>query len=363
MQPEFYQHLEQALSEGPVAIATVIHISGSVPREVGAKMLIWPDGQIEGTIGGGAGEAKVIREAVAILRDGGQSQVTIDLSGAVQRSTEGVCGGLMQVWIQCWSGTQALAIAHHLHQCLRRGKSVTLVTPLSDTAHPYLVEPDTSVDAELPGTSHVRAPEPENSSAENSLKPDPSNPVHSNAVETGIYSFGGSASFVERLTPPPTLLIIGAGHVGVALATAAQFSGFQVVVQDDRPEFLQPNRFPAEARVLKGAIAPALKAFQWPDELYIALVTRGVTTDLEALSTLFQHQHQLEHSLRYVGLIGSLKRIRHVFTQLRQIGVAEHLLQTIHAPIGLDIGALTPEEIAISICAELIQVRRTDESS
>ena len=346
MELTFYQRLEDWLINEDVAIATVIHVKGSVPREAGAKMIIKANGQIFGTIGGGAGEAKVIVRAQQFLtqRDkhqayedgdrpslGSQSSeddpskhlqssakgwLDIDLTGASHRDTQGVCGGVMRVWVECWTNDWGGAIAHHIAQTLKKGASITLITPFAAHAVPYLVE--------------ANSPE----------------------IDVDI----SSNQFTEHIVPPPTLLIIGAGHVGVALVNAAQFAGFQVIVQDDRSDFTHPDRFPAQTQLLHGATVSALNSLSWPENLYIALVTRGVAFDLEALKLILNQI--MKQPPRYIGMIGSLKRIRHVFQELEHQGMPHDLLKTIHAPIGLEIGALTPEEIAISICAELIQIRR-----
>lgn len=323
----FYQQLERWLHEGDVAIATVMQVSGSVPREVGAKMLVNPHGNMLGTVGGGAGEAKVLQYAQMILLDDGVGRVgdwkgwvTVDLTGG-KRDTQGVCGGTMHVWVERWSNPWGGAIARHIVNSLQAKRAATLVTPCDSALHP---------------DSHPY------------LAPEPMKPIGLNAT---------AGYFVECIEPPPTLLIIGAGHVGVALAQIAQFAGFQVVVQDDRPEYLMADRFPPPIELLPGAIAPGWNRVEWPQNLYIALVTRGVATDLDALTVILK-QHP-DQTPRYLGMIGSRKRIHYVFRELQQQGIAGDRLAMIRAPIGLEIGALTPEEIAISICAELIQVRRT----
>jgi xanthine dehydrogenase accessory factor len=159
-------------------------------------------------------------------------------------------------------------------------------------------------------------------------------------------------ALVEPLLPLPTLLIIGAGHIAVPLAKIAKQAGFRVVVQDDRPELATKERFPEASLLLALPIASALDTLPQAHQLYIALVTRGIQHDLEALRILLQQLTQ------YIGMIGSEKRVRTVYQKLEQEGVLPNILKSIYAPIGLDIGALTPEEIAISICAELIKVRR-----
>ncbi|WP_286132540.1 XdhC family protein [Leptolyngbya sp. O-77] len=302
----------------PVVLATVIQVRGSVPREVGARMLVWNDGQIWGTIGGGAGEAKVIRAAQAVLASGEKQQVQIDLSGAPNREIQGVCGGWMQVWVERWQGEGAIALARSICDRLQSGQPATLVTPLA-------------ID----------------------LAPDQS-PYLADELGNGRAIALSESAFVETLQPPPALLIVGAGHVGEQLAKVAALIGFQVMVQDDRPEWANADRYPQATRIFAEPIASALRQLAPHPQLYVALVTRGYQYDLEALDCL------LSRNLPccYLGMIGSEKRVRQVYQAIAQRGIDPSRLQTLYAPIGLDIGALTPEEIAVSIAAELILVRR-----
>lgn len=316
MTVEFYRQLTAALQIEAVVVATVIRVRGSVPREVGAKMGIAASGLIVGTIGGGAGEATVIKRAMEVLTTGISQSVSIDLTGAPGRHTQGICGGSMQVWLQRWAGEGAIALTETLLHQLQVGKPVQLVTVLAANHDPYL-KPECFNDFEHPLLHGDR--------------------------------------FIEPIRPAPTLLIVGAGHVGVALARVAQTIGFQVAVQDDRSDYACVTRFPSGCRVFDSAIAITLQKLHYPIDLYVAMVTRSYVCDLNVL-----HQLLTLKSIapRYIGMIGSQKRVATVFQSLQQQGIASDRLQTIYAPIGLKIGALTPEEIAISICAELIQVRR-----
>jgi len=310
----FYQQLNSLLEQDGVVLATIVNVVGSAPRELGAKMAVSRDGTILGTIGGGAGEAKVIRQAQIVWETNEKQRVDIDLSGATHRESQGICGGIVQVWLERWAGEAAIALVAQILETLTAGNSVTLVTPMTADQYPYLE------------ASHLN----------NSLPF-----THS---EMGFW---------EVLHPPPLLLIVGAGHVAVPLALMANQIEFQVVVQDDRTEFANPYRFP-QATVLATSIEKALASLPSNPQLYIALVTRGYQYDLVAMQLLLQSSRPYE----YLGLIGSKKRINKVQHALNLEAVSPEKLCRIYAPIGLDIGALTPEEIAISICAELIKVRR-----
>ena len=169
---------------------------------------------------------------------------------------------------------------------------------------------------------------------------------------------GGSARVsVELLRAAPSLIILGGGHVGLALARLALPLGYQVTVADDREEYSRPERFPAEAEVVRTGrdyVLPERAARPGRDR-YVAVVSRCWESDLAALRPWLA---DAAPSARYVGLIGSARKVRGVFAKLSEEGISEERLSGIHAPIGLSIGAVTPEEIAVAILAEMIAVRR-----
>lgn len=294
----------QLLEKMPAVLATVMQVKGSVPREVGAKMII-TETEIFGTIGGGAGEAKVIDQARKVLQTGEKQWVEIDLTGAPQRDTQGICGGIMRVWLEHWQGDRYLALTQQILTQLESGQAVSIATPFAPNQFPYL----------------------------SGVCPD--------------------EAFINTIEPFPTLLIVGAGHCGIQLAKIADLIGFQVIVQDDRSEWANVDRYP-NAKIFNCSIQDSVAQLATHTQLYAALVTRGYQYDLAALQAL------LDRALpcRYLGMIGSEKRVRQVFQAIEQTGISSEKLRSIYAPIGLDIGALTPEEIAVSISAELILVRR-----
>jgi xanthine dehydrogenase accessory factor len=313
----FFRQLATALTEGPVVVATVIQTTGSVPREVGARLLVSSGLDAWGTIGGGAGEAKVLDQAKTVLATGENQQVNIDLTGAPQRNIQGICGGQMQVWLERWQGKEPLTLARQIQATLASGQGVTLVTPLTQDQGSF-------VDQNPPDLS----------------------PTLGFAAEVPIFRM--------VLQPPPTLLIVGAGHCGIQLATVAHRVGFQIMVQDDRPAWANAENFPQAQRILTQPIAAVVDDLAQYDYLYAALVTRGFDYDLPALKALLNRQPPC----RYIGMIGSQKRVRKALSAIQAESVSQEALKSLYAPIGLDIGALSPEEIAVSIVAELIMVRR-----
>ena len=157
---------------------------------------------------------------------------------------------------------------------------------------------------------------------------------------------------IEVTERPATLLIVGGGHVGQSLATVAAHTGFTVVVIDDREAFANAERFPMADTVICGDFVEELRRFPIDQTTYIVLVSRGHKQDETSLKEV------VVSDAVYVGMIGSRRRVGTVLTHLAREGIAHEILERVHTPIGLDIGAETPEEIAVSILAEIIAVRR-----
>jgi xanthine dehydrogenase accessory factor len=171
------------------------------------------------------------------------------------------------------------------------------------------------------------------------------------AQETGLICGGQMDVYIEPVEPTPELVIVGAGHVGFHLAQLAHHVGFRVTVVDDREKFANRERFPDAAEIVAEDIPAWLDRSQLPTHAYVVIVTRGHTNDLEAVRRL------APRDLRYLGLIGSRAKVARIFEALGADQIPREALQRVHAPIGLDIGAVTPQEIAVSILAELIAVK------
>lgn len=172
------------------------------------------------------------------------------------------------------------------------------------------------------------------------------------AQENGLICGGQMDVHVDPLEPTPHLYVIGAGHVGWHLGRAAADAGFRVHVVDDREKFANAERFPQADEILVEPIADWLHRAEIPPHAYVVIVTRGHQSDLDAMRAL------AARDLRYLGLIGSRAKVTRIAHALLAEGMPEECLRRVHAPIGLAIGAVTPAEIAISIMAELIAVRR-----
>ena len=158
--------------------------------------------------------------------------------------------------------------------------------------------------------------------------------------------------FIEPIAPPPDVYVVGAGHVGYHVARLATLVGFRVHVLDDRETFANRERFPSATEITVDGIAGFLAGADLPSTSYVVVVTRGHTHDLSAMRAL------AGRPFRYVGMIGSRAKVARIFDALAGEGAPAEWLAQVRAPVGLQIGAITPEEIAVSIVAELIAVRR-----
>jgi xanthine dehydrogenase accessory factor len=170
--------------------------------------------------------------------------------------------------------------------------------------------------------------------------------------DTGLVCGGTLEIFVEPILPPADLFIFGAGHVAASLYQVARISGFDVTIIDDRETYANREHFPDAHQVIADDFEKAAAQLTPSESSYIVIVTRGHHDDMRMLRWAVQTR------ARYVGMIGSKRKTITIFKELQNEGLAAHLFDRVHAPVGLDIGAITPEEIAVSITAELIAARR-----
>jgi xanthine dehydrogenase accessory factor len=179
---------------------------------------------------------------------------------------------------------------------------------------------------------------------------------HDPKLDTGLVCGGTLEVFVEPILPLALLYLFGAGHVAGNIYKIAQIAGFSTVVIDDRISYANHERFPDAHEIMAEDFSTAMGRITPTSSSYIVIVTRGHKDDMRMLRWAVQTQ------ARYVGMIGSRRKVISIHRELREEGLAEHLFERVYAPIGLDIGALTPEEIGVAVCAEMIAVRRNSES-
>lgn len=246
------QALERRGESG--ALCTVVRTRGAVPRRPGAKMLVYPDGRIIGTVGGGQMESLVVESALDVLRSGESQLVHYTLLDP-KSGDPGVCGGTVDI-------------------------------------------------------------------------------------------------FVDPVSPDPILLVVGGGHVGAELVHLGHWLGFHVVLSDDRSDFCTPQAVPGADEYIPGDASTLINTFIFHSETYVVLVTRSVDQDLALLPGILECPHA------YIGVIGSQRRWKTTCEGLEALGVSTDKLSDIHSPVGIELNAETPREIALSIMAELIMLRR-----
>ena len=254
MENSVYSALSQLeKSGGAGALCTIIETQGSTPRHVGSKMLVYPDGTFIGTVGGGALENRIIKEAIQAMEDGQARKLFYKMNDP-QEGDPGVCGGQLEV-------------------------------------------------------------------------------------------------FVEPIVPKPLIVVIGGGHVGKAVIHLASWLGFRVAVSDDRIEFCTPEAQPDADEFYPVPMADLPEHLEITPWTSLVLTTRGADVDAQGLPTLF------EHPANYIGVIGSRRRWATTVKLMQKAGVMDDAINRVHSPIGLELNAETPAEIAVSIMAEIIMLR------
>ncbi len=321
----------------------LVETRGSTPQKAGAAMLVFADGSQAGTLGGGCVEAEVKQRALHVLNNGGKAQVlTFSLDDNYGWDDGLICGGRMSVLadpVLVSAATSAGVYYRRLHHLVESGQGCTEAIVLADGAR-YLFDASGTLAAQL---AEGAIPE----AVTGNLPPLSQRP--SAGVKQGV-------AYLPTL-PRITLLIVGGGHVGQAVAQLASTIDFEIWIVDDRELYASRQRFPSAMRLLTGDIGVSLKELIRKREIgpsvYALIVTRGHSHDEEAL------YHLAPTPAAYVGMIGSKRKIRLIYEDLLARGISEETLNRVHAPLGFDIGSRTVMEIAISIVAELIACRNT----
>lgn len=310
----------------------IVRNSGSAPRTSGARMVVQSDGSIVGSVGGGALEGACCTKARELLADAVTFALLDFQLTAASAAEEGMaCGGSASVLLQRIDPVM-LPFFQRLLSEYHGGRRPMLLTILpKDREEPRLLLLDSQKSPDLPSDLRLEI------SRKGRRAP-------------FLLESQGREIFVEPLVHPGTVHLAGAGHVALAVAELASFVGFQAVVMDDRGEFANPVRYPKarEVRVLD-SFAACLQDLGADD--YVVIVTRGHLHDREVLA------QALRTKAGYIGMIGSRRKRAAVYESLRGDGWTDTDLARVHCPIGLAIDADTPEEIALSIVAEMVQVR------
>jgi xanthine dehydrogenase accessory factor len=348
-----------ALEKGrSIALVTVIATTGSTPGKVGYKMLVFGGGGgIAGTVGGGLLEAKMIEEARSLLDRPSVRLRWFDV-GETPDDEKGICGGSIEFLIETFDKA-ALPLFRELAATADREDSGVLVSVISSDGLPRKIHLATADQVEAFGRMGLAPPfslsQP--SDAVGQAPPYPEIVAAAKEVRAagigGIrVSVGDLETFVEPLAPPPTVVLFGAGHVSSHIARFARPVHFGVVVCDDRPEYANRERFPDADEIVVADFGRVFAKVRIDGHSYLVIVTRGHQHDEIVL------EQAVRTEARYIGMIGSKRKTLTLLQKLRDKGVPQERLDRVYAPIGVSIGAITAEEIALSIVCELVKVRR-----
>ena len=348
MKKGFYCYIADSLSRlHPTVLATIIFRSGSAPREAGTTMAVFENNESMGTIGGGPLEAQVLKAAAKVIAC--RQSVCLKFSLTDHQNVKGgmICGGHVEVLVDFLENNKSLAqsVFQKIAAVCEAGKPAWLVRSIrpNEGSEAYVktgvgVMTEDNADAgsldltglDLNGLKQARRPDEA-------------------TLATGN---GGIRYLIQPVFPRERVIIAGAGHVGRELAALCDMIGFAAIIIDDRPDFASRDRFPeAEIVIPQAFFENCFNGLSVTRDDRIVIVTRGHEHDR---SVLFQ---AMGSSAGYIGMIGSRRKRDAIYESLRKDGVSAEDLARVHCPIGLDIGARTPAEIAVSIVAELIALR------
>lgn len=285
-------------SGGRAALCVIVATRGSTPQPAGVMVCVDEQAKMTGTLGGGCVEADIRARAREALQTGENKLLTFELDYEFGLDEGMICGGVLDVAVCTYAEPSQADLLRDAASGIRAGRSVTLPLQVQGEAGPV---------------------------------------VYRLSIEA-----------------PPKLLIVGGGHIGRVLAEMAAPLGFDVTVVDDRSEFANAKRFAPPIKPIAGNIAETLAGWPIDGSTYIVIVTRGHRHDERALAAVYASP------AKFIGMIGSRRKVDVLFKDLKQDGATSEQLARVHAPIGLNISAVTVEEIVVSICAQLVSVRRAD---
>jgi xanthine dehydrogenase accessory factor len=342
MNDDLLSEMTRLLDRGErFVLATLIEARGSTPQKAGARLLVRADGSALGTLGGGCIEASARDVAIDVLATGTPQILDFELTEDIAVDYGLACGGSERILIASGDAAADAPLVRAVGRTgVGKGILATVVRASDGVAgRTIVVWDDGTTDGDLGPIQAEAVATARELLAEPRLRPRiarlPS----------------GAELFLEPRAPAPEVIVVGGGHVGLALAMASKFAGYRVAVIDDREEFASLERFPAADALVVGDIERSLAAYPVAEASAVVIVTRGHKYDYQALAVA-------AHSPAfYVGLMGSRRKVALIYRQLIDDGVPLERLRDIHAPIGLSIGAVTPEEIAISIVAEITMAR------
>ena len=344
-----YDELMQRLKAGKkVVLARIIRQEGSAPRSLGTACFFLADGSLVGTIGGGLLEFQVQQTAQEVFKSGKSALFQIKLTGKDVEDSNMICGGIVDVFLEPFfpNNPASVEVLGAVQSLLQTGKKGILLTWVAEGLGAgykkgrAVIEKGGKVAGDLSDILQS-----------NHMDIDRLTKTNSPMLIELKDGEGKKYVFVEPIIPDSVLYLFGAGHVSTFVAPLAHMVGFKVCVIDDREEFANAKRFPEADEILVCSFEDAFKKLTIHASSYITIVTRGHLSDRDVLRSAIGEE------TAYIGMIGSRRKRDKIYQSLMDEGVTREAIDRVHSPIGLDIGAETPEEIAISIVAELVKVR------
>ncbi|MHC4174275.1 MAG: XdhC family protein [Planctomycetota bacterium] len=338
---EIYKKAAEVLKKDEnIALITVISTTGSTPGKVGYKMLVWgKKPETMGTVGGGLTEAKMINIAKNILPKTESRVFTFDKDGSFDEE-KGICGGSIELLIETFD-KKSLPLFKELSAVIEnegKGVLLSIISPKKSPEKIFLksadqvdIASDVSFSPEIIEfiKTVVDKEQPEKKTLKNAT------PV-----------------FIEAVWEQPMVFIFGAGHLSYYISRYAKAVNFRVTVCDERVEFANKKRFPDVDNIIVENFESVFDKININKNSYIVIVTKGHKCDAIVL------EKALKTDVKYIGMIGSKRKALTVLKKLHEKGTPEETLKKVYSPIGLSIGAVTPEEIALSIVCELVRIRR-----
>lgn len=333
------------------ALATVVHVEGSSYRRPGARMLVTVDGQLTGAISGGCLEGDALRKASLVMIEKKSRLVTYDTNDEDDAKLGmGLgCNGIIQVLIEPIDKTNACNPIELLKAVAEKRQKAVLATlfSLQDKKNH---QPGTCLLLKEDGTITGGSPEfKEVLKADAKIALDNQTSSFKNYLGSSGSETHNITAFIEFIKPAVSLVVAGAGNDVTPLVEMAFLLGWETTVVDGRANYAKTERFPAACQVLVSKPEDVLKQIIIDEQTVFALMTHNYNYDMAILKEL------VHRNIVYIGLLGPKKKLDRMIAELKENGLSlsEHQLSTIHGPIGLDIGAETPEEIALSIIAEI----------
>ncbi|MBA4418875.1 MAG: hypothetical protein C0392_13360 [Syntrophus sp. (in: bacteria)] len=311
-------------------LATVVKTTGSTPRGVGTKMFVGEDGKTFGTIGGGRVEAEAHKEALALLDKGGIKILSLYTETQRTEKRDMSCGGDLEILLEPVTARH-LDVYREIERFRKNREKGFVITRFRDN-----ILSKTLINTDLRDVGDRQGPEIVQLFEDFIHEKKPT-------VKDGI--------LIDPLRVIFPLYLFGAGHVSQSVARVAKIVDFEVTVIDDREEFANRERFPDADIIIVWDFHETLSCLEFTGNEFVVIVTRSHESDAAVL------RWAVRQSARYIGMIGSTMKVKTILGHMREDGFDEKILEKIHAPIGISIDAETPQEIAISIVAELIRVR------